>query len=61
MLFPEVGGIPPLTIDIMDTIFFNSDSSMTYIYTDPKRGLIKVKAKNYTDLYLKRKAELNQT
>jgi hypothetical protein len=33
---------------------------MTYIYTDPRRGLIKVRAKNYTDLFFKRKAELNQ-
>jgi hypothetical protein len=47
MLFPEVPAMSPLTIDVMDTIFYNSDGSMTYVYTDPKRGLIKTKAKNY--------------
>lgn len=47
MLFPEGPGIPALSIDVMDTIFYNSDNSMTYVYTDPKRGLIKTKSKNY--------------
>lgn len=32
---------------------------MTYVYTDPKRGLIKTKSKNYIDLFLKRKAEID--
>lgn len=59
MLFPEGPGIPALSIDVMDTIFYNSDGSMTYVYTDPKRGLIKTKSKNYIDLFLKRKAEID--
>lgn len=55
MLFPEVAGIPPLSILVMDTIFYNPDGSMTYVYTDPKRGLTKTKSKNYIELFMKRK------
>lgn len=48
MLFPEVQGLPALGINVIDTIFYNIDNSMTYVYTDPKRGLIKTKSKNYS-------------
>jgi hypothetical protein len=61
MLFPEVPGIACLAVDIMDTMFFNKDCSMTYIYTDPRRGLTRVKARNYTELFLKRKAEMDSS
>jgi hypothetical protein len=47
MLFSEVSGVPPLAIDVMDTMFYNSDGSITYVYSDLKRGLIKTKSKNY--------------
>lgn len=56
MLFPEVAKTPPLSINVMDTIFFNADGSTIYIYTDPNKGLTKVKARNYTELFMKRKA-----
>ena len=58
-LFPEVGGIPSLNIAVMDAIFYNSDGSMSYICTDSKKGLIKTKCKNYSEIFLKRKAELD--
>lgn len=47
MLFPEPSGLSALAIGVMDTIFYNQDGSMTYVYTDGKRGLLKTKAKNY--------------
>lgn len=59
MMFPEVQGILPLSIDIIDTIFYNSDGSLTYVYTDNKRGLLKTKSKNYIEMFLKRKAEVD--
>lgn len=34
---------------------------MTYVYTDPKRGLVKTKTRNYIDMFLKRKADLDLT
>jgi hypothetical protein len=59
MLFPEAQSLPALGIDVMDTIFYNQDGSMTYVYTDPKRGLTKTKSKNYIELFLKRKSEVD--
>ena len=56
MLFPEAHCLPALAIDVMDTIFYNQDGSMTYVYTDSKRGLTKTKSKNYIELFLKRKS-----
>lgn len=58
MLFPESYALNPLVINIMDTIFYNQDGSMTYVYSDPKKGLIKTKAKNYIEIFFKRKAEV---
>lgn len=60
-MFPEAPGISALSIKIMDTIFYNQDNSMTYVYTDPKRGLVKTKTRNYIDMFLKRKADLDLT
>ncbi len=56
MLFPEPYALNSLVINIMDTIFYNQDGSMTYVYSDPKKGLIKTKAKNYIEIFFKRKA-----
>lgn len=47
MLFPEISTVPALDIYLMDTIFFNGDGSMVYVYTDAKWGLTKTKCKNY--------------
>lgn len=59
MLFPEAPSLPPLSIDIMDTIFYNLDGTMTYVYTDSKKGLRKTKSKNYIELFFKRKCEID--
>ena len=60
-LFPEIAGLPSLNILVMDAIFYNPNGSMCYICSDGKRGLIKTKCKNYSQIFLKRKAELDST
>ena len=51
--------LPSLNIPVMDSIFNTSDGSMCYICTDGRRGLIKTKCKNYNEIFLKRKAEID--
>ena len=60
-LLPETQGLPSLNILVMDTIFYNSDGTMCYICTDSKRGLVKTKCKNYCEIFLKRKMEIDQS
>lgn len=62
MLFPEVPGLQPMHINLIDTIFYLSDGAMVYILTDQQKGLIKIKNKNnFYELFLRRKQEIDKS
>lgn len=58
LFFSELANEPALDIDLLDTIFFQPDHSVCYLYKDARKGLIRTKQRgiNACEAFLKRKA-----
>ena len=58
LFFSELTNEPALDIDLLDTLFFQPDHSVCYLYKDARKGLTRTKQRgiNACEAFLKRKA-----
>lgn len=59
LFFSEIATENALDIDLLDTMFFQPDHSICYLYKDARKGLIRIKQRgiNACETFLKRKVK----
>lgn len=58
LFFSEMASEGALDVDLLDTLFFQPDHSVCYLYRDARKGLIRTRQRgiNACEAFLKRKA-----